>query len=73
MLVVYKIPYPRARAWPLGRVRARAKVSCIQRQYMLLHFFNLYAKYLCSQPSLCQAWPSARAATIGPDILYTTL
>ena len=36
-LLVYKIPYRRARAWPtgcivqpLGRVRARAKVSCIQ-------------------------------------------
>ena len=35
--VVYKIPYRRARAWPsgcivqpLGRVRARAKESCIQ-------------------------------------------
>ena len=30
--VVYKIPYRRARAWPSGRVRARAKVSCIQGQ-----------------------------------------
>ena len=36
-IFVYKIPYRRARAWPsgcivqpLGRVRARAKVSCIQ-------------------------------------------
>ena len=28
---VYKIPYRRARAWPSGRVRARVKVSCIQR------------------------------------------
>ena len=31
-LLVYKIPYRRARAWPsswLGRVRVRAKVSCI--------------------------------------------
>ena len=34
--LVYKIPYRRARAWPsgfvqpLGRVRARAKESCIQ-------------------------------------------
>ena len=28
--VVYKIPYRHARAWPLGRVRARAKESCIQ-------------------------------------------
>ena len=28
---VYKIPYRRARAWPLDRVRARAKVSCIQK------------------------------------------
>ena len=27
---VYKIPYRRARAWPLGRVHGRAKVSCIQ-------------------------------------------
>ena len=30
---VYKIPYRRARAWPsgcIGRVRERAKVSCIQ-------------------------------------------
>ena len=32
--VVYKIPYRRARAWPLGRVRARAKVSCIQRSML---------------------------------------
>ena len=29
-MFVYKIPYRRARAWPLGRVRARAKESCIQ-------------------------------------------
>ena len=29
-LVVYKIPYRLARAWPSGRVRARAKVYCIQ-------------------------------------------
>ena len=36
--VVYKTPYRRARAWPsgcivqpLGRVRARAKESCIQQ------------------------------------------
>ena len=31
--IVYKIPYRRARAWPsgcIGRVRARAKESCIQ-------------------------------------------
>ena len=28
--LVYKIPYRHARAWPGGRVRARAKVSCIQ-------------------------------------------
>ena len=28
--IVYKIPYRRARAQPLGRVRARAKESCIQ-------------------------------------------
>ena len=28
--LVYKIPYRRARAWPSGKVRARAKVSCIQ-------------------------------------------
>ena len=28
--LVYKIPYRRARDWPLGRVRARAKESCIQ-------------------------------------------
>ena len=31
--LVYKIPYRRARAWPggcIGRVRARAKVSCVQ-------------------------------------------
>ena len=27
---VYKIPYRRLRAWPLGRVRTRAKESCIQ-------------------------------------------
>ena len=26
---VHKIPYRRAHAWPSGRVRARAKVSCI--------------------------------------------
>ena len=33
ILVVYKIPYRRVRAWPggcIGRVRARAKESCIQ-------------------------------------------
>ena len=32
-LIVYKIPYRRARAWPsgcIGRVRARLKESCIQ-------------------------------------------
>ena len=32
--LVYKIPYRRARAWPsgcIGRVRARAKKSCIQQ------------------------------------------
>ena len=33
--LVYKIPYRRTRAWPLGRVRARAKVSCIQRVSLL--------------------------------------
>ena len=30
LTLVYKIPYRRARAWPSGRVRARAKESCIQ-------------------------------------------
>ena len=32
---VYKIPYRRARAWPSGLVRARAKVSCIQIKSLL--------------------------------------
>ena len=30
---VYKIPYRRARAWPLGRVHGRAMVSCIQMMF----------------------------------------
>ena len=36
-IFVYKIPYRRARAWPsgLGRVRARAKESYIQKKYKL--------------------------------------
>ena len=29
-VLVYKISHRRARAWPNGRVRARAKISCIQ-------------------------------------------
>ena len=34
--IVYKIPYRRARAWPSGQVRARAKESCIQCKIPLL-------------------------------------
>ena len=42
--MVYKIPYRRARAWPsgcIGRVRARAKVSCIQRSIQI-SFITLF-------------------------------
>ena len=44
--VVYKIPYRRARAWPsgcIGRVRARAKESCIQ-SILLLAAICSYSK-----------------------------
>ena len=51
--IVYKIPNRRARAWPLGRVRARPKVYCLQVWQMLKKFgknlgygWILYARYL---------------------------
>ena len=54
---VYKMPYRRAHAWPSGcilRVRARAKVSCIQSSmlvepqyvYSFCVIFNKYERFL---------------------------
>ena len=54
--LVYRIPYRRTRAWPLGRVCARAKVSCIQRVSLLgavivnqiYHMFHIILIYVCN-------------------------
>ena len=38
---VYNIPYRRARAWPSSRVSARAKVSCIQANFVSMQRTHL--------------------------------
>ena len=64
---VYNIPYRRARAWPLGRVRARAKESCIQWLIGLLlnDIQALYTRY----PIVARALGRVRRASKG--ILHT--